>query len=253
MHSFLVALSFLTVFPIRFRKMPSAEAVAASRFWYPVVGLLLGAALGGWTALLAGWERSSLIAAFLVVLAWVAATGALHFDGLCDLCDGLFGGNTPEDRLRIMSDPHVGTFGLAGGVLLLMGKLAAVNEILTGSRQEGPYLIAGSIVVARCLALCMAAFCRYARPQGTGQVLVTAARRWEAVLYVVIAVAATLAAYRKGDVAGAAAALLAPCLAVLVLCWICTRRLHGITGDCLGAAIEIAELVFLLTAGARLG
>ena len=42
----------------------------------------------------------------------IGLTGALHVDGFCDLCDGLFGGQTAEERLRIMKDPHLGTFGL---------------------------------------------------------------------------------------------------------------------------------------------
>jgi len=51
---------------------------------------------------LTAWCPSTLIVAFLVLTAWVVLTGALHLDGFCDLCDGLFGGRTPEDRLRIM-------------------------------------------------------------------------------------------------------------------------------------------------------
>src|SRR5262245_7784799 len=100
MRSFLVALAFLTVVPVRFRTLPDAAAVARARFWYPVVGVLLGAALGGWTALLIRWGRPLPVIAFLVLLAWVALTGALHLDGFCDLCDGLFGGRTAEERLR---------------------------------------------------------------------------------------------------------------------------------------------------------
>src|SRR5436305_872648 len=102
MRSFLVALAFLTIVPVRFGKMPTPRDIARSRFWYPAVGLLLGAALGGACAALTTWYRSPLVAAFLVLAAWVALTGALHLDGFCDLCDGLFGGRTPEERLRIL-------------------------------------------------------------------------------------------------------------------------------------------------------
>src|SRR5262245_61987887 len=101
MRSFLVALAFLTIVPIRFRDLPSPQVVARSRFWYAAVGLLLGAALGGWLALTAQLNSPPL-AAFLVLLAWMGLTGALHVDGFCDLCDGLFAGTTAEERLRIL-------------------------------------------------------------------------------------------------------------------------------------------------------
>jgi adenosylcobinamide-GDP ribazoletransferase len=247
MHSFLIALAFLTVLPLRFRKLPPADLVAASRFWYPVVGALLGAVLGGWTGLVSAWGQSSLFAAFLILLAWVAATGALHLDGVCDLCDGLFGGHTPEDRLRILKDPHLGTFGLAGGVLLLMGKLVALNELLQQSRDQAPWRVGVALVVGRCLALCMAGLSRYPRPEGTGKALVTATRRWEVGLYAALAAAVALTV-PGGERARDAAVFLVPCAAVLGLTWLCQRRLGGVTGDCLGAAIEIAEGTYLFAA-----
>src|SRR4051794_38351947 len=157
-----------------------------------MVGALLGATLGGWTALLALWGGPPLVSAFLILLAWVVLTGALHLDGFCDLCDGLFGGHTPEDRLRIMKDPHVGTFALAGGVLLLLGKFVLLGELVR-STERAPWVVGGAVVVARCLALCMAALSRYARPEGTGKALIEAARPWEAVLYLAVAGGATAA------------------------------------------------------------
>ena len=129
MRSFLIAVAFLTIVPIRFRSQLPAAAVARSRFWFPVVGLLLGLALGGLANLVAGLGKPSL-EAFLVLLAWVLLTGALHLDGFTDLCDGLFGGSTPEERLRIMKDPHLGTFGLVGGVLLMLGKFVLLVEVV---------------------------------------------------------------------------------------------------------------------------
>jgi len=252
MTSFLLALSFLTVLPVRFRKLPAPGFVARSRFWYPVIGLLLGAVLGGWTALLTGFCPAA-ISAFLVLLCWVILTGALHLDGFCDLCDGLFGGHAPEDRLRIMKDPHLGTFGLAGGVLLLLGKFVVLWQLLTTAAGQGPWLVAAAVFQARCLVLVVAAGSSYPRAEGTGKALIEATRGWEAGLFAVIGVGGSTALIligrvTTGDLLRAATLFVPACLAVLGLRALCRRRLGGVTGDCLGAAIEISEWTFLTAA-----
>jgi adenosylcobinamide-GDP ribazoletransferase len=246
MHSFLVALAFLTVLPIRLPKLPTAEVVARSRFWYPVVGLLLGAVLGGWTALTALYA-STMLGAFLVLLAWVGLTGALHLDGLCDFCDGLFHGQTAADRLRIMKDPHLGTFGLAGGVLLLLGKWVVLQDIFLRLPERGPWLVAGAVTAARSLTLCVAAGSHYPRAEGTGKPLIEATAWWEGILFAAVAAGLTLLLPPRVD--PAAVIMIVPALGVVLgLRWVCRRRLGGVTGDCLGAAIELVEWTFLLTA-----
>jgi len=231
--------------------------VARSRWWYPVVGLGLGAILGGWTALWASRLTSPALGAFLVLLAWVGLTGALHLDGLCDCCDGLFGGRTADDRLRVMRDPHLGTFGLAGGVLLLLGKFVALEAIVQD--RHGPWVIGAAVLAARCLVVCVAAGSPYPRPEGTGKAFIEATQRWEGWLNACVAALASLAAAAlprlRDPGLPSPTEMLIPLgsfslalLAVMGLKWFCRRRLGGITGDCLGAAIEMAEGVFLLTA-----
>jgi cobalamin 5'-phosphate synthase/cobalamin synthase len=252
MRSFLAALAFLTIVPVHLRSAPPAETVARSRFWFPVVSLILGTVLGLWSALVLRLPAPGL-AAFLILLAWVAVTGALHFDGWCDVWDGLFGGRTEADRLQIMKDPHVGAFGLAAGVLLLLGKYVALQALVLTRGPELPWVVGAAAAGARCLALIMAAGARYPRPEGTGKTLIEATRAWEAPLFA----GSALGIYLVGDIvagAGRASSVLV-CLvqvaatfaAVGALRVVCRRRLGGITGDCLGAAIELAEGVYLLT------
>jgi adenosylcobinamide-GDP ribazoletransferase len=248
MRSFLVALAFLTVLPIRLRTLPTPATVARSRFWYPLVGALLGGVLGGWTALLSAHHVGPLVSGFLILLAWVLATGALHLDGFCDLCDGLFGGRTAEDRLRILKDPHLGTFGLAGGALLLLGKLVLLGEAVARWPVRAGWLVGGAVAIARCLAVCMAAGARYPRPEGTGKALVEATRGWEGGLFALIAVGFAVAAAPAAEPLALVVPSLAALAVVLGLRCLCQRHLGGITGDCLGAGIEAAELTVLLAA-----
>jgi adenosylcobinamide-GDP ribazoletransferase len=254
MQSFLVALGTLTTIPVRFARLLPDAVVARSRYWYPLVGLLLAGLMGCWTWLV-GLYHAPLLGAFLIVAAWVGITGALHVDGFCDLCDGLFGGKTPERRLEIMKDPHLGTFGLVGGILLLLGKFASVAEILKSRiAWEAKWEVGAAILLARCLVLSVAARARYPRPEGTGKASVEATGWWESLLAVVFALV-VMAALPYGESAGIAnfafraVVVILPVLGmVMMLRLLCERRLGGITGDCLGAAIETAELTYLVSA-----
>jgi cobalamin 5'-phosphate synthase/cobalamin synthase len=245
MRSFLAAVAFLTIVPVRLREPFSREEVARSRYWYPVVGLLLGIFLGGLAALVARIGAPPL-GAFLILAAWILLTGALHVDGFCDLCDGLFGGQTALDRLQIMKDPHVGTFGLVGTILLLLGKWVFLGETLARSGENGPWAVGTAVAVARCLALVIAGAGPYPRAEGTGKVVIEATTPWQAGLLTLVGCAASTALMFPAGLFAALMPFLASLVLVLALARFCLVRLGGITGDCLGAAIEATEFTFLL-------
>ena len=110
------AVSFLTRVPTGTGAVQPAEM---ARFvpWFPLVGALVGAAVGG---LYAGASAllPPLAAAAVAVTAGVAVTGAFHEDGLGDTADAFVGGVDREDTLRILEDPRLGTFGVVGHALL---------------------------------------------------------------------------------------------------------------------------------------
>lgn len=243
MESFLAAISCLTVLPVRQRDL-GPEVIAGSRYWYPITGLLLGLLLAGCAVILARLE-APMPAAVLLLALWTCVSGGLHLDGWCDLCDGLFGGHSPEERLQILKDPHLGSFALLGGVLLLLGKFAALADLLARNPSWLVVVILGGVAWARCLVLVMAAGAVYPRPEGTAKLLVEATRWPEAILLSAGAVIAVLLANPRG-IWTVATLFVVSCLALLGLRWLCQRRLGGITGDCLGAGIELVELVFLL-------
>jgi adenosylcobinamide-GDP ribazoletransferase len=250
MRSFLVALAFLSVVPIRFRQLPSDADVARSRFWFPVVGALLALLLGGWTAM-AAWLRTPFLGAFLILLIWVGITAALHLDGLADACDGLFGGATPEDRLQIMKDPHIGTFGTVGVVLLLLGKFAALVQLIGGIPTQAPWLVGAAVWLARCHVVVVASLGRYPRPQGTGKVLIESTQRWEGwiQLLLTVAIVGMLVYFLFQQSAWFLVTVwlwLPSGILVLLLNRLFSSRLGGTTGDCLGAGIELLELTFLI-------
>ena len=234
--------AFLTVWPVGpGEPLPEAD-LAAARFAFPAVGLLLGLALACLNALLLRLGAPTMLAAFLLVAAGAIVSGGLHLDGLADTADGLFLGGDVTRRLEVMRDPHAGSFGVIALVLVLLGKFAALASLGGHTRTLA---ILAAVAISRALILVSAGLAPYARPEGTGRILIGATTRddttWSALLVVVL-----------GLFLGRAPGLLAA-VAALGLAWgltqLARQRLGGVTGDILGALVELGELVVLVVLG----
>ena len=208
--------------------------------WVPAVGAALGALVGlGWWGAAHGF--SPFLAASLAVLADLALTGMLHFDGLADTADGLLPHADPDRRLAVMRAPDVGAFGVAAVGAVLLVRTAA----LTGQPADIPLLI-GIWCASRTVAAVAPAVLPYARDEGMASALLPARPQWFVALALVPAAAlAALGAGPQGVLAVAGA--VAGSAAVLALAY---RRIGGFTGDVLGAAIVVGETVALVIAAA---
>jgi adenosylcobinamide-GDP ribazoletransferase len=237
-RAFKLAAAFLTVIPVRFGDGETTDAdLARSRWAYPVVGLLLGLGLGLLSYGLAGRMHS--VSTFVLIATWVAITGGLHLDGLADTADGLFLHGNADRRLAVMRDPRVGTFGILAVVLVVLGKYACLSSLATPARS---WTVLGAATVGRTVLLVSAGWSRYARPEGTGRFMVEATTSKDAL-------AATLLVFVVSVLAvGPLGFLIGP--AVIGLVMMVTRtaeaRLGGVTGDTLGAVVELSELLFVL-------
>src|SRR5579885_2253457 len=135
MRGFVTAWEFLTVIPLRAAtRSLEPDDLAASMAWFPLVGLVIGAGLAA-TDLLASAIVSPAIVNVLLIVVGVVLTGGLHVDGLADTIDGLAGGRTPTERLRIMRDVHIGAIGATGIMLALGLRFAALSALPTSQRM----------------------------------------------------------------------------------------------------------------------
>ena len=245
MRSLLLAIQFLTAIPVRVPGEITPEAISRSAAWFSVVGLMIGAILAlvdvGLRALL-----PPTVSTALLLLTWVALTGALHLDGFLDCCDGLLAARPPEVRLEILRDTSVGAFAVAGGICLLLVKFAAVLELPSDQRMAA--LLVTPALTRALMVFAMRAY-PYARQEpGLGQLYRDGLTWREAVIAGLIALAA--AALVLG-VAGLALALWVLLIAVVVA-WLVRRRIPGLTGDVYGAINELTEtgaLLFLVAIG----
>ncbi len=232
----MTAIGFLTILPVRLRRLPRAGDLGRSALWFPLVGLLIGAVnAAAW--LLFSTLFPPLVAAVLTTGLWAALTGGLHLDGLADCCDGLFSAAAKERRLEIMRDPHIGAFGVIGLVFFLLLKSTAVDGLPAG-------LIIPALVAAPSLArffLLPASLMAAARADGMGQEFKEGLTRGRMVLAAILMAAAFALAGWQFLAAGLFAALAAG--GVLLLA---KARIGGLSGDVLGMMVELSELAFIL-------
>ena len=240
---FLGAVQFLTVLPVPIATVPYEEAMP----FFPLVGALLGALAGGLLVLAGVVALPVGIAAVLALTAWLLATGLLHEDGLADVADGIRAGRTPERMLEIMRDSRIGTYG---GVALVLATLLRWQALIEIARAN-PWFILGACAAAGAVSRGGLVFlAAIAKPAGTGMAarVVGQVSGWTLLAAGVQAsVAASFMGWR-----GTAPILLGSLLLLLVLRAWFHARLHGVTGDCLGAAAVLAE-IYILVVGACLG
>ena len=123
MERFFIALQFLTVFRVKKNIEVTGDGLASSMAYFPLVGALQGLLLAAVYSLISGTGLlQDSVAVAIVLLVLVLTNGALHLDGFADTVDGIAGGKTPEERLRIMRDSSVGAVGVVFLVLLLLIK-----------------------------------------------------------------------------------------------------------------------------------
>jgi len=232
-----VSLVLLTRLPLPALPDATFARQARASWAFPFVGLLIGAIAGGtgWLALKAGLPAA--IAAGLVLAAQMVLTGGMHEDGLGDTADGLWGGQTRARRLEIMKDSAIGTYAvlalaitiglrwLALGVLIPFG-ITAVITAASLSRAFLPGLMT-ALPPARSDGL--------SRSVGTPG--------WDtAAVALLIGLGIALTASGPHVLLIAMAVL----LVVAALAAVARAKIGGQTGDILGAAQQVAELVILL-------
>lgn len=239
-----VCVIFLTRMPLRAPKTIVRGEVSRALWAAPVVGSAIGAFGAAVYWLTHILHVPDFSAATLAIAATVAATGALHEDGLADVADGFGGGATRERKLEIMRDSRIGTYGVCALVLSFMLRVGALASL------GAPALVAIALIAAHAAARApIPAFMRLIPPARTDGMSADAGEppRVSAIAAGVLGIAVLMVCL--GPVAGLAAALLLAC-GFTVVAWTCRRQIGGQTGDVLGALEQLGEMVVLLVAAA---
>lgn len=233
---FIIALKFLTIFPVPIKKDIIDKDLGQSLPYFPLIGLILGAILLLLYHILAFILPAQVIFVLLII-AMAVMTGAHHIDGLMDTFDGMVIGKTLNQRIAIMGDSKVGSFGITAVVLLFLLKFICLNStsIMLPALLLMPAL-------SRWLMVSAIFICPAAKTEGMGFTFKKESTWQKFLIATLVSLAACLILLQwKG-------------LILIVLLWlimsgitlIFKTRFGGLTGDTYGAINEIAEVLVLI-------
>ncbi|MFC5182107.1 adenosylcobinamide-GDP ribazoletransferase [Actinomadura harenae] len=245
-----LAVTLLSVVPLRAERV-DRDAARRAMVLAPAVGVVVGGGMAVTLAVAGGLGFSGLLGAALAVAVSAALTRALHLDGLADLADGLGSRRPAGDALEIMKRSDIGPFGVATLLLTLLIQVAALSS--------APVPWASALVAGVAGRLVLPWACRAgvpsARPGGLGALVAGSVpvKAVAAVSVVVVIAAAGLgfAADGTGGAVRAGAAVVVALAVALATLAHAVRRLGGVTGDVLGALVEVATTAALVTQAVR--
>ncbi|MEN6331613.1 MAG: adenosylcobinamide-GDP ribazoletransferase [Smithella sp.] len=233
---FLAAIQFLTVCPLPASINIDERALGGSVPFFPVVGIIIGAAAAGLDYGL-GYVLPLSVASMLLVIFLLAVSCALHMDGLADTADGFFSSRPRERILEIMRDSRVGPMGVIVIVCVLLFKLTLLTAVPPAARW---WVLLMTPFAGRCALLINMAVIPYARPEGgLGTIFYSSRFRLQlAWAFVLLTVIGWLAAGPTGVFVGLTAFAFS-----IIFAFYVKYKIGGSTGDTLGAACELTELI----------
>ena len=227
----ILALVFLTRLPLGRLLPPRVMPLSEAAWAFPLAGAVLGA-LAGLPLWLMG---PGLLPAALAVALAVWLSGALHEDALADFADA-GGGRDRADRLRIMREPTIGSYGAAALTAAMLVRVAAVAAL-------GPVALIGAVAAGRVAPVVLMRALPPARRDGLGQGAGRPSRRTVLAAGLTGALALLLTAPGPG---AAALAMALAAISVVAVSRRACRLLGGQTGDVLGASAVLAECAALV-------
>ncbi len=240
-----LAVSFLTRLPVPIRGEVTQQALGRCHRWFSLAGAMIGLGLA-----LVYWGAQqylpSSIAVFMTLGLSLWLTGALHEDGLADCMDGLGGGQSVAQRLAIMKDSRVGSYGVLALIVSLVGRWLLLNALAQQDTVLVMMALITSHALSRGLAALMMGVLPYLRCDGDSKVHALTGyhrlsdRGW------LVGVASLVAVLVAGVASGILLLLMTVLSGLILYRWL-KRQLGGVTGDALGAVQQITEMLLYLT------
>jgi adenosylcobinamide-GDP ribazoletransferase len=236
----ITAIRTLTIIPI-----PGKDTGSFSRAlcFFPLAGALLGFVVlllhHGAGAI--GFQHPFILALLsLAIITWL--TGGLHVDGLGDVADAFGGGKNKEHVFQLLKDPAMGSFGVCAIVFDILIKAGCWHFFL----ERGiPWFIFWSLVFSRSMQGLVIAFIPNARAESIASAFGQGGNAAKVSIILSFVLAGLAAAWLLSPRAALVCALSSFGVTLIFVLY-CLKKIQGITGDCVGAINEIAEVSVLL-------
>ncbi len=240
LQQFLLVLSFLTRIPLPKAWNAGENSLAQSAWAFPIIGVIVGGfAAASYMAMLSlgiGHDIAAWVALALMVL----LTGGLHEDGLADMADGLAYGRTQEQKIAIMRDSRIGSYGVLALVIMLAIRATAISNFANEMHTLWVFVAAGAGSRA-CLIILMYFFAN-ARTNGLS-VQARKPTRTQMLCAALIGFGTLLFA---GSIPVLLIGIFIMTMACMAMGRLAFKHFGGITGDVLGALQQVSEALLLI-------
>lgn len=249
---FLLAISFFTRIPVNLSGEVTPQMLNQASRYFALVGVLIG--IFSWLvfAIVASWLPMT-IAVLFSMAASVLLTGAFHEDGWADVWDGFGGGWGVENKLNIMKDSRLGTYGASGLFFILMLKyqaLLAIAEQLSLQHTTPISAMLSVFVLGHCLSRAVGTSLIAGMPyvsEDANSKVKPLAQELSQDSYSILLLTGLIVMFFTLPLFIAMSLV----LALVIIRWLLKKwfmqQLGGYTGDCLGAAQQLSEVMIYLT------
>lgn len=221
--------------------------------YFPLVGALIGA-LMDLSIYVCGILKVPVTAAALIVISIpIIVTGGIHIDGFMDTADARHSFKSREEKIAIMSDPHVGAFGVIRLVLFMMVSLAAMIVILQQANSSILIMMVFAMTFSRTLSGWTSVAWQGAKKDGmlrsvTGKDDDEPKSKKTVTLILLIEVLAVSLAMIVTDPVMGICVVTAGVVMSVIYRFIAYREFGGVTGDLAGWFLCMSELLSAVTA-----
>ena len=234
---------FMTRIPIPLNVEYSEEKLGKGIKYFPLVGYLIGIIIFFIGIVLNKYVENKYIVAMLLILLELKLVGLIHIDGLADSFDGLFSYRDKDKILEIMKDSRVGTNGVVILIFYYLAKLILIAEII--SRGDMRCLIVYPII-ARMSTSVNAGFGVYARDKGMSTGIIGINKMKDGIFSMILTLILTILVYYNSGMLKGIAMLITGILFIFYFRQVVYKKIDGITGDTMGASLEMTGLIVLL-------
>lgn len=247
MNGLALLFKFMTRLPFPGGKRFDSKELGTGMKWFPIVGLIIGIINFIVAIALQEFIASSVILAIVLVTLDVIITGGLHLDGLADTFDGIFSYRSKQKMLEIMKDSRVGTNGVLVLILYFIFKIALLVEVSELFQVNQGIVMLIVPILSRIGGVINCVFEPYARTSGMGKTFVDNTNLSGGIAsYITVTILLYIISYYFVlPFINLFIILNIIVLLSLLFGKIMTKKIGGITGDTLGAVLELTSVLSL--------